>query len=121
MALGQTLSRLSSNVLHALHRRLELASLDVEEELLRIVGLLAFALAATMLLGMAVATAAATVVVALWDVSRLAALIGVTCVFAACGLAMAWHIARTLRNKPRFMAATLTELRKDRDMWSGST
>lgn len=120
MALGQTLSRLSSNVLRALHQRLELASLDVEEELLRIVGLLAFALVATLLLGMAVAAAAATVVVALWDVSRLAALVGVTCVFSACGLVAAWHVVRSLRNKPRFMAATLAELRKDRDLWSGS-
>jgi uncharacterized membrane protein YqjE len=120
MALGQTLSRLGSNVLRGLHRRLELASLDVEEELLRIAGLLAFALAAILLFAMAVAAAAATVVVALWDVSRLAALIGVTCVFTVCGGAIAWHIARTLRDKPRFMAATLAELKKDRDMWSAS-
>ena len=115
MALGQALSRLGATSLQLVRQRLELASLDVEEELLRLDALLAGVLAAILMLTLALAAAAAGVVAYFWDSARMAALLGVTGAFAAAGLALAWRVARALRDKPRFLASTLAELDKDRE------
>jgi len=115
MALGQTLARLGASLLLVVRQRLELAALDVEEELLRLGALLAGALAAALMAVFALAAAAATVVVYFWDSARMAALLGVTGLFIGASLLMAWKVSRALRDKPRFMAATLAELEKDRE------
>jgi uncharacterized membrane protein YqjE len=114
MALGQTLSRLGASLLLVASQRLELASIDVEEELLRLGALLAGTLVTSMMLALALAAAATTVVVYYWDTARLAALLGVTGLFTVAGLAMAWRLSHALREKPRFMASTLAQLNKDR-------
>jgi uncharacterized membrane protein YqjE len=119
MALGPRLSGLAAGTLLALRQRLELASLDVEEELLRLAGLIAGALVAALLLALALAAGAATVVVVFWDHGRVAALVGVTLFFTAAGALAAGALARTLRGKPRFLDATLTELERDREAWAG--
>ena len=117
MALVQTLARLGASSLLLARQRLELAALDVEEELLRIGLLLAAALVTALVLALALAAGAATVVVYFWDSARLAALVGVTLFFAACGGLMVRALAGALREKPGFLAATLAELDKDRQQF----
>jgi uncharacterized membrane protein YqjE len=118
MALGPSLSRLGAGTLLALRQRLELASVDVEEEMLRLVGLIAGALVTALLFALALAAGAATVVVLFWDSARIAALLGVTLSFAGGGAMAASALARSLRDKPRFLDATLTELERDRELWA---
>lgn len=113
MALGQSLARLGASLLEIARQRLELAALDVEEELLRLGGLLAGALVTALMLALALASAAATFVIYFWDGARLAATLGVTGFFALAGALMAWRLARALRDKPRFLAGTLAELDRD--------
>jgi uncharacterized membrane protein YqjE len=117
MGLGQSLSRLGASSLLMARQRLELASLDVEEELLRIGGLLAGALVTALMLALALAAAGATFVIYFWEGARLAASLGVTAFFALAGALMAWRLALALRDKPRFLAGTLAELDKDRQQW----
>lgn len=114
MALGQTLARLGESLLLVVRQRLELASLDVEEELLRLGSLLAGTLVTALVLALALASAATTVVVYFWDSARLAALVTVTVLFGAIGLTLLWRLSRALRNKPRFMASSLAQLDQDR-------
>jgi uncharacterized membrane protein YqjE len=118
MPLRTSLGRLAAGSLSALRQRLELASLDVEEELLRLAGLIATALVTSLLFAMALAAAAATVVVLFWDQGRIAALVGVTLFFSAGGVIAAGALSRSLRDKPRFLDATLTELERDRQAWA---
>jgi uncharacterized membrane protein YqjE len=113
MALGQTLSQLGASLLVVASQRLELASLDIEEELLRLSSLLAGTLVTALMIALALAAAATTVVVYFWDTARLAALLGITGLFAAVALAMAWRLSQALRDKPRFMASTFAQLDKD--------
>jgi uncharacterized membrane protein YqjE len=120
MALGQTLSRLGQSLLLVVSQRLELASLDVEEELLRLGTLLAGALVTSLMLALALAAAATTVVVYFWDSARLAALVMVTGLFTVMGLAMLWRLSHAMRDKPPFMASTLAQLEKDRASSGGS-
>ncbi|MCM2250867.1 MAG: phage holin family protein [Ramlibacter sp.] len=117
MSLGESLGRLGASSLLVARQRLELASLDVEEELLRLGGLLAGALVTALMLALALAGAAATVVIYFWEEARLAASLGVTAFFCAAAALMAWRLARALRDKPRFLAGTLAELDKDRQQW----
>lgn len=118
MALGDSLGRLGASALRVAHQRLELAALDVEEELLRTWRMLASVVMAALLATLALGAAAAFVVVAFWDTARLAALAGVTLVFAAAAVAVARNAALALASKPRFLSATLAELAKDRDALS---
>lgn len=119
MALGESLSRLGASSLLLARQRLELASLDVEEELLRLGGLLAGALVTALMLALALAGAAAAFIIYFWEGARLAASLGVTAFFMVAGVLMAWRLARALREKPRFLAGTLAEMDKDRQQWRG--
>jgi uncharacterized membrane protein YqjE len=113
VALRETLSRLGASSLVVARQRLELASLDVEEELLRLGALLAGALAAALLLTLALAGITTALVVYFWDSARLGVLLGVSAAFALAGSGVAWRLSHALRDKPRFMASTLAELEKD--------
>jgi uncharacterized membrane protein YqjE len=113
MALGRSLARLGAGSLEAARQRLELAALDTEEELLRLGGLLAGTLVTALMLALALASAAATLAAYLWEGARLAATHGVTAFFALAGALMVWRLARALRDKARFLAATLAELDRD--------
>lgn len=113
MALGRNLARLAAGSLLLLRQRLELASLELEEEALRLGVLLARMLVTALLLALALFAAGATVIICFWDTARLAAAVGVTAFFfAAAGLA-GWRLAAALRDKPAFLAATLGELDRD--------
>lgn len=120
MSLGNSLGRLGATSLLLARQRLELAALDVEEELAHtgnfLVGALATALLATLSLG----ALAATVVVVFWDTARIAALVGVTLAFSIATAAAAWRCRRALRDKPPFLGATLGELAKDGDRMRGT-
>jgi uncharacterized membrane protein YqjE len=114
MALGQTLSRLSESLLLLASQRLELVSIDIEEELLRLGMLLAGTLVTSLMLALALVAAATTVVVYFWESARMAALLSITGLFSVIGLAMLWRLSSALQNKPRFMTSTLAQLDQDR-------
>jgi uncharacterized membrane protein YqjE len=113
MALGGNMTRLAAGSLLLVRQRLELASLDIEEELLRIGLLLARALVAALMLALALLAAGATLVIYFWDAARMTAAVGVTGFFTLAGVLMAWRLVSALRDKPSFLAATLAELDKD--------
>ncbi|MGA8515415.1 MAG: phage holin family protein [Burkholderiaceae bacterium] len=120
MALAETLSRLSASLLRIVNQRFELATVDIEEELLRLGILLAGTLVTALILALALAAAAVTMVVYFWDSSRMAVLLAVTGLFTAIGLMMVWQLSHALRDKPRFMASTLAQLDHDRTASGGS-
>ena len=59
------------------------------------------------------------VVVLLWDTHRIAALCGVTVVYALLGLAALWRLAEHRKTDAPAFAATLAELERDR-VWLAS-
>lgn len=113
MALVRNLARLGASSLLLARQRLELASLDIEEELLRFGLLLAGALVTALMLALALSAAAASVVIYFWDGARMSAVLGVTGFFSLAAVLMAWRLVTALRDKPRFLAATLAEFEKD--------
>jgi uncharacterized membrane protein YqjE len=117
--LGDSVARLGATSLLLLRQRLELVSLDVEEELLRDGLLLAGALVAALLGALFLAALGALVVVLFWDTARIAALLVVTLAYGAAAAFAVWRLARAWRDKPRFLAGTLAELGTDGDRLRG--
>ncbi len=93
--------------------RLELAATELEEERLRLVGLLISAVITLMLLGMAVLTCTMFLVVLMWDSHRLLTVGGLALAFiVATGVSVArWR--RLAASRPAFMSATTAELQRD--------
>lgn len=93
--------------------RIELAATELEEERLRLVGLLISTLATMLLLGLTVMLLATFVIVLLWDTHRLLGIGGLAVASAVGTLLSArrWH--ERLVNRPPFMGATVAELQRD--------
>jgi len=113
VALGRNFARLAAGSVLLLRQRLELASLEVEEQVLRLGLLLVRAMVTALLLALALFGAGATVIIYFWDAARLAAAVGVTAFFALAAVLAGWRFAAALRDKPAFLAATLAELDRD--------
>jgi len=119
VGLGRNLAHLAAGSLVLVRQRLELASLELEEELLRVGLLLAHALVTAILLALALMGAAAAIVIYFWDAARMAAALGVTGFFVLAAVLTAWRLTVALRDKPSFLAATLAELDNDAQRLGG--
>ena len=110
----ESLTILAGTLVAIAHTRLDLLSVDLEEERAHLFSLLVLTLAALLCLGIGVVLATILLVVAFWDTHRLLALGALAGFYLVIGMgvwAFALHKART---KPRLFAASLSELFKDR-------
>lgn len=95
--------------------RLELLAVEVQEEKLRLSGLLFNIVLCAMLLGFGVVFLAVFLTVLFWEEHRLLALGLATVACIAGGLFTATNAAREIRRGSRLFAASLAELARDRD------
>jgi len=114
MAVPESLRGLAAGGFELLHQRLELASLDLEEQALRVGRMLALLFVAVGLGMLALVGVGATIVVWFWDSARMAALLGVTGVLLLATAAIVRALWVAAASHPAFLAATLEELRRDR-------
>ena len=113
MAFGDTARRLAATLLAMLHTRIELASVELQEESQRLIGYLVLGLAALFLAGLSVLLLVFLVIVLFWDSHRIEA---VTALTVLCGLGtvfVAVTLRSQLRKRPPLMGATVCELKKD--------
>lgn len=112
--------RLGGTLVAMLHTRLELASVELQEEAQRLLGYLVWALLSLFLLGVAIVMVALFVVALFWDSYRLEAIGGMALLFGAAAALIALKLKASIAAKPRLMADTVAELRKDANMLRGS-
>ena len=113
MPFVRSLGGLAASGVLAVRQRLELAALDVQDEVAAWLRLLGGALAVAVFTALALAALGAAIVIALWDSWRIAAIVGVTLAYLA-GAILSWQrLLRAWARKPPFMAATIEELRRD--------
>ena len=112
-SLLQSIVRLAGNLLAAAETRVDLFATELREDGERGLRLLAWAIAALMLGIFAVLLAGVTAIIVFWDTYRIAAAVGVTAVFVAAAVACGLVVRRHLRERPRLLDATRSELRKD--------
>jgi uncharacterized membrane protein YqjE len=113
MAFGDAVAQLAGSAVLILRQRLEIAALDVEEELLRLGLLFLVSIAAVLLAGFGCAALAGAVLVHYWDSARLGAIFAVAGAFAAASAGCAAWVLRASRAKPGLLHGTLGELACD--------
>lgn len=99
--------------------RTRLAATEVEEQVTRLTEILAWVGAAVFLLSFAALFLSLAVLLAFWDGNRLFAATLITLFFSCAGLVAAFMARSRMKERPRFLAATVEELAKDRDRMAG--
>jgi uncharacterized membrane protein YqjE len=108
-----SLRRMAATLLALAQTRLELMSVELEEQFEYISSVLLWSIAAIFFASLTVLLLALTIVIAFWDDHRLLAAGLVTGTFAMIAL-FAWlGVRRLLRRRPSFFAATADELARD--------
>ena len=109
-----SLRGLGANLLGTVHDRVELFTVELHEEKVRLVQLLFWIGAIGFAAVMAMTFVSLTLVYLFWDSARLAVLGGLAAFYVAAFIACAFAFRRYLARQPRPFDATLTELREDR-------
>jgi len=123
MASGSTPSRglfddlrsLFGSLIELAGRRLELLTLEAQEEKARLLDLVFRAALIIVLSWMAMVCGTATLVVAFWDRHPVLVLVAVTLAYGSAAAWLALSLRRRLREASRPFAVTIEELRKDRE------
>jgi uncharacterized membrane protein YqjE len=105
--------RLAGSLLAAAETRLDLFATELKEDGERAVRLLAWALAGLLTAILGALLAGATLIIVFWDTHRVAAAVVVTAAFFGAAVVCALVFRAQLREKPRLLDATRSELHKD--------
>lgn len=118
--LTESIKTLAGTLLAMGQTRLELLSVEIEEERVWLTSMLVWTLIALSCAALAVILATLLVVVIFWDTYRLQA-IGIMIALFFAGAILAWRVLRNMtRRKPRLFSASLKELSKDREQLASS-
>ena len=112
-SLLRSVVRLAGSLLEAAETRVDLFATELKEERERSLQLLAWAMAALLTGTFGLLLAGMTVVILFWETHRVAAAVGVTAVFAGAAIVCGLVVRRLLRDRPRLLDATRSELHKD--------
>jgi uncharacterized membrane protein YqjE len=104
---------LFAHSLELLQTRIELLATELEEETVRLIGLLAYGAAAFFLLGAGILFLAIFLTVLFWEDHRLLTLGILTLIFLAGGSVASFFALQTARARRRPFAASLAELAED--------
>ena len=118
--LSSSLRGLASTVLELLHVRLELFSVEAQEEVLRVGALMMYGAVAVTFLSLGLTFLALFVTVALWDSHRLLALGVFTGLFLITGGVAAWLARERVLSGTRLFSASVDELKQDREVLRSS-
>lgn len=113
--LSSSMRGLASTVLELVQIRLELFSIEAQEEVLRVGALLVYGAIAVAFLSLGVVLLALLITVALWDTHRLLALGVFTGLFFVIGGVAAWLARERVRSGTYLFSASVEELRQDRE------
>jgi uncharacterized membrane protein YqjE len=108
------LGKLGDGLLAGIKTRVELFSVELQEEKFRLIQTFIWISAAVFTGVMAVTFASLTVVYLFWESARLAVLVGLTLAYTAALLALVIAFRRFIARQPKPFAATLAELETDR-------
>jgi uncharacterized membrane protein YqjE len=109
-----SLRSLGDGLLTSLRDRVELFSLELEEERTRLLRSFVWICAAMCTGVMTLVFGSLTLVYLFWDTARLAVLGGLTIAYGAALAAVIVYVRRTIARQPRPFAATLAEIDADR-------
>ena len=103
-----------ATIVALIHTRVELLSTELEEELQRGVNILLSMMLALLFGGLSVVMLAVTLLVVFWDEHRVLVAVLITAVFVITTAVLVFLARARVKDKPRFMAASIEELKRDR-------
>lgn len=106
---------LARTLLSFAETRTRLAATELEEQSIRLVEILLWVGAALFFFGVTLLFVAVLVVLHFWDSDRLLAAGLIAALFAGAGVASALIVRARMLARPKFLAATLTELQRDKE------
>ncbi|MEP7245348.1 MAG: phage holin family protein [Gammaproteobacteria bacterium] len=115
------LKRILATLAALVHTRLELFTTEIEEEIQRAASILLWALVALFFGSLTVLMLAVTVLVIFWDTNRVLAASVITGSFVLLTVVFALLARARLKSKPRFMGASIDELKRDRESMERAT
>lgn len=113
MAITDSIVRLGTSLIATLHTRLELASVEIEEEFGRYASYFLLSLFALFCGIVSILLIILLVLILFWDSHRELALFGLIALFAIATLSIVLYLKSEFKNKPRLFAASLNELEND--------
>ena len=108
-----SLRRALSHFVELAHTRLELLSVEMEARLLNSRHVMLWSVVALFSVSLAMLMLAVTVLIVFWDTHRLLAAGAITAFFALTAIAAALVVRHRVRERPRLLAATVNELKRD--------
>ena len=118
MSLFDNLTRLTNTLVGMLLTRLELMTVELEEELLRFVRYFIYSLVTLFCAGMAVALAVFLLIALFWEDHRIAVFVLLIGFFGATSIALALWLRHQFLNKPRLLEHSIDEFKKDTGLTS---
>lgn len=113
MSIFESAGRLGATLVAMVQTRVELASVELQEEAQRMLRYLVLSLMALFLAAMAVVLVTFFVILLFWDEHPLAAAGVLAVLYGGGALLLAIKVRAEIRAKPALLASTLAELKKD--------
>ena len=110
-----SLRQMARTLLSFAETRARLAATEIEEQAVRLLEILLWLLLAVFFAGVALLFLAILVLLLFWDANRLLAAGLLAVLFLGAGAAAALVARSLMRERPKFLAATLAELDLDRE------
>lgn len=108
-----SMKRAGASAIELARTRIELVSVEIEEQIEYAAKLLLWGAAAIYFASLALLLVALTIVIIFWDTHRVLAASLVTVAFALGAIGAALAVCSRLRHRPHFLSATTGELKKD--------
>ena len=115
----ESLRNLARTFLAIVQTRIEIFASEIDEERTRLARIAVLAAVAALCIALAVILLVFFLVVLFWDTNRLLAIGVLAGVFAIGGIAACLVLRAAISQRPKFLSATLAELRKDRTKLEG--
>lgn len=113
MSIAESAGRLGATLVAMVQTRVELASIELQEEAQRILRYLVLSLMALFLGAMAVVLVSFFIVLLFWDEHPLLATGLLAALYGIGALMLTLKVKGEMRRKPALLASTLAELKKD--------
>jgi uncharacterized membrane protein YqjE len=118
MTIQSSISRIAATVVAMLQTRIELVSVELEEELVRFSTYFIATLIALFCAGVAVTLGIFLVIALYWDEHRIAVLLTLIGIFSVTSVALAAWVRNQFMTKPRLLENSIAELKKDAELIS---
>jgi uncharacterized membrane protein YqjE len=116
MSLADNINRIVSTFVALVQTRLELVSVELEEELMRFSSYFIYTLIALFCAGVAVSLGIFLIIALFWEDHRTAVILTMIGLFGAASVLIAAWLKNQLLNKPRLLEHSIAELKKDADL-----